>query len=118
MKSKSIFPQVVWTTLILSIGQGVMVTTIRAQSEERLRKTKRAAFRLLLTENRRKTYDLITDTTAQAIWEARYWKSMDPTPTTPVNESYQEHLRRFAYAERYHSNLIPPSISTTGVNIT
>ena len=108
MKSKSIFFLFICMNLFVSMGQDMRATTIRAQSDKRLRKSKRATFRLLLTENRRKTYDLITDTTAQAIWEARYWKSMDPTPTTPVNESYQEHLRRFAYAERHHSNLISP----------
>ena len=108
MKSKSIFFLFIYLTLFLSMHYDMRATTIRTQSEKRLRTSRRAAFRLLLSETQRETYDLITDTTTQAQWEARYWKSMDPTPTTPENENFDEHQRRFAHARRVYSNIISP----------
>jgi GWxTD domain-containing protein len=30
----------------------------------------------------------------------KFWKEKDPTPTTPENERYEEHLRRVAFADR------------------
>jgi len=56
----------------------------------------------------RKTYDALTDSSALAEWENRFWKSLDPTPTTPENERYEEHLRRFNFAKKYYSNIISP----------
>jgi GWxTD domain-containing protein len=35
----------------------------------------------------------------RALWE-EFWREKDPTPTTPRNEFYEEHLRRFKYADR------------------
>jgi GWxTD domain-containing protein len=34
------------------------------------------------------------------IWE-RFWREQDPTPTTPRNEFYEEHMRRFRYANQH-----------------
>jgi GWxTD domain-containing protein len=34
------------------------------------------------------------------IWE-EFWREKDPTPGTPKNEYYEEHLRRFRYANRH-----------------
>jgi GWxTD domain-containing protein len=34
------------------------------------------------------------------IWE-EFWREKDPTPTTPRNEFYEEHLRRFTYANEH-----------------
>ena len=36
------------------------------------------------------------------IWE-RFWREQDPTPTTPKNEFYEEHMKRFAYANQHFS---------------
>jgi len=33
------------------------------------------------------------------LWE-QFWREKDPTPTTPRNEFYEEHLRRFKYADK------------------
>jgi GWxTD domain-containing protein len=33
------------------------------------------------------------------LWE-EFWREKDPTPTTPRNEFYEEHLKRFKYADR------------------
>jgi len=33
------------------------------------------------------------------LWED-FWREKDPTPTTPRNEFYEEHLKRFKYADR------------------
>lgn len=78
------------------------------KEEKRLNKSKKAAFRLLLTEEGQKTYDMITDSSARAEWENRFWKTLDPTPTTPENERYEEYLRRFDFARKHYSNIISP----------
>jgi GWxTD domain-containing protein len=36
------------------------------------------------------------------IWE-RFWREHDPTPTTPKNEFYEEHMKRFTYANEHFS---------------
>jgi GWxTD domain-containing protein len=39
------------------------------------------------------------------LWE-EFWREKDPTPTTPRNEFYEEHLKRFNYADRtFRTNL-------------
>lgn len=39
------------------------------------------------------------------LWE-QFWREKDPTPRTPKNEFYEEHLRRFIYAnEKYAASL-------------
>jgi GWxTD domain-containing protein len=35
----------------------------------------------------------------RALWD-EFWREKDPTPTTPRNEFYEEHLKRFKYADR------------------
>ncbi len=34
----------------------------------------------------------------RALWE-QFWREKDPTPSTPRNEFYEEHIRRFNYAD-------------------
>jgi GWxTD domain-containing protein len=36
------------------------------------------------------------------MWE-EFWREKDPTPGTPKNEFYEEHLRRFRYADKHFS---------------
>ncbi len=105
MKSKLNFHMIVWIICIFLFDPSV---NTHAQNTKKQRESKRAAFRILLTDIQRETYDLITDSAALADWESRYWKAVDPTPTTPENENYQEHLRRFDYSRKYYSNIISP----------
>jgi GWxTD domain-containing protein len=35
----------------------------------------------------------------RTLWE-QFWREKDPTPMTPRNEFYEEHLKRFKYADR------------------
>lgn len=35
----------------------------------------------------------------RVLWE-QFWREKDPTPTTPRNEFYEEHLKRFRHADR------------------
>ncbi len=43
----------------------------------------------------------------KALWE-EFWKEKDPTPGTPENEFYEEHLRRFEFAnERFRTSFSP-----------
>jgi len=67
-----------------------------------------AAFRLVLPTSLRKVYDSIKNDSARVIWEARYWKANDPTPSTPENEYRKEFLKRFYYSYEHFSNLTPP----------
>ena len=36
----------------------------------------------------------------KTLWE-QFWREKDPTPSTPRNEFYEEHLRRFKYANQH-----------------
>jgi GWxTD domain-containing protein len=36
-------------------------------------------------------------------WLRRYWRLRDPTPTTPLNERYEEHQRRVLYARHNYT---------------
>ena len=98
----------VLTVLMLSflffIQNGICAT----KSEERLERSKSAAFRLLLTDEQRALYDAISDSAAKAQWEHRFWKALDPTPTTSWNERYEEHIHRFEHSQTLYSNIIPP----------
>jgi GWxTD domain-containing protein len=38
--------------------------------------------------------------TRKKLWE-EFWREKDPTPDTPRNEFYEEHIRRFEYANRH-----------------
>lgn len=91
--------------LLLSIGRSEMSPP---QKDKKFEQSRRAAFRLILSEEQRKMIDALPDDSSKSQWAARYWKSLDPTPTTPENERYEEHLRRFTFARSYYSNIIPP----------
>jgi GWxTD domain-containing protein len=38
----------------------------------------------------------------KVIWE-RFWRDKDPTPQTPKNEFYEEHMRRFRYVNEHYA---------------
>ncbi len=69
---------------------------------------KSAAFREILPDELKKIYSEIYNPEEKSRWENKYWKLMDPTPTTEHNEFYEEFLKRFAYASEYYSNIIKP----------
>lgn len=41
------------------------------------------------------------------LWE-EFWRGRDPNPTTPKNEFYEEHVRRFQYANQTFSTSLTP----------
>ncbi len=60
-----------------------------------------AAFQLLLDDDEKKAYNLVTDYRDKLLWRERYWREHDPTPTTPRNERREEHYRRIRYARQW-----------------
>lgn len=105
MKSKNFFRSI--SSLLLFFILAVHFSAI-AQDDAKEIEARRAALRLLLTAELRQTFDMITDSTAMAIWEAKFWKTQDPTPTTPENEFYESFQKRYAHAHTIYSNLVPP----------
>lgn len=65
-------------------------------------------FRLILGEELKKVYDEIFVPAEKENWEERYWKILDPTPNTEINEYYEEFIRRVVYANKYYSNIVAP----------
>lgn len=69
---------------------------------------KNAAFREILPDELKEIYSRIDVPEEKARWENKYWKLMDPTPTTEHNEFYEEFLKRFSHARKYFSNIMKP----------
>jgi GWxTD domain-containing protein len=65
------------------------------------------ALEFILPEKALKFYQSLSDS-EKIEWATRYWKAMDPTPTTPHNEYYEEFRRRVRYAYQNFHNLVPP----------
>ncbi len=81
---------------------------VRAQDlEKRLQKLELAALEFILPQEALQTYRALPDS-EKAAWAARYWRAMDPTPTTPVNEYYEEFRKRLRFAYEHFRNLVPP----------
>jgi len=57
--------------------------------------------RYLLTPAQKKEYATFTSDAERASFIAAFWKQLDPTPTTEVNELRDEFERRVAFADTY-----------------
>ncbi|MEA2414342.1 MAG: hypothetical protein QOI58_999 [Thermoanaerobaculia bacterium] len=60
--------------------------------------------RYLLTPAQKKEYATFTSDAERASFIGAFWKQLDPTPTTEVNELRDEFERRVAFADAYFSN--------------
>lgn len=69
-----------------------------------------AAFQLLLDEDEKLAYNLVTDYKEKVAWRERYWREHDPTPTTPRNERREEHYRRIRYARQWFVGHLPNAL--------
>jgi len=79
---------------------------VTSQSNEK-KKVELAALEFVLSEESLKLYKEMSDS-GKIIWANRFWRAMDPTPTTNKNEYYLEFRERFDYAfENYHNITAP-----------
>lgn len=60
--------------------------------------------RYLLTPAQKKEYATFTSDAERASFIEAFWKQLDPTPTTEVNELRNEFNRRLAFADTYFAN--------------
>lgn len=97
---KKVLRLIILLTVVANNGQGQDIFKNRAQEQ--------AAFRLILSDELAAIYDHIFDPTLKADWETKYWKVVDPTPTTETNEIYDQFRSRFQVAQRQYANLVAP----------
>lgn len=73
--------------------------------EQRRARAREAAFAFILSPNLASLYQALPDSTARARWEERYWRMVDPLPSSPLNPYREEFEQRFAYAWEHFSCL-------------
>ncbi|MBC7188378.1 MAG: GWxTD domain-containing protein, partial [Calditrichaeota bacterium] len=77
--------------------------------EERRARARQAAFSLILPQELARLYEALPDSSARARWEEKYWRMIDPLPSSPENPYREEFEARFAYAWDHFSCLIGPT---------
>lgn len=83
---------------------------VRADSsEQRWAKARQAAFTAILSPELAQLYEALPDSAARARWEERYWRMVDPLPSSGENPYREEFERRFAYAWQHFSTVVGPT---------
>jgi GWxTD domain-containing protein len=72
-----------------------------------------AEIRILLEPEERERF-LTLDMEEKGEFVRKFWKSKDPTPTTPNNERLIEHFRRIAFVRENFPDIIPPYYDDRG----
>ena len=94
--------------LLLAVLFSVLTPQVHAQESDSLfKKLELRALEFILPPSALKLYKSMSDS-EKVRWAERYWRAVDPTPTTPQNEYYQEFLQRLRYAFRHFRNMVPP----------
>ncbi|MDZ7318705.1 MAG: GWxTD domain-containing protein, partial [candidate division KSB1 bacterium] len=92
------------------VGLMIFLTAVTAGSQDVFKnETQRhAVFRLILPDELVTSFDQILDLSLKTQWADKYWRMVDPTPTTEANEIYDQYLQRVQVAQRHYSNIVPP----------
>ncbi len=78
-------------------------------NEQRRAKAREAAFMAILAPELARLYQALPDLLARVRWEERYWRMVDPLPSSPENPYREEFEQRFSYAWENFSCLAGPS---------
>ncbi|MCR4437785.1 MAG: GWxTD domain-containing protein [bacterium] len=85
------------------------LATMASPGEQRRARAREAAFSLTLPQELARLYEALPDSGARARWEEKYWRMIDPLPSSPQNPYREEFETRFAYAWEHFSCLVGPT---------
>ncbi len=80
-----------------------------AADEQRRARAREVAFAFILPPDLAGLYQALPDSAERARWEDKYWRMIDPLPSSPLNPYREEFEQRFAYAWEHFSCLAGPS---------
>ncbi|MCP4547966.1 MAG: GWxTD domain-containing protein [bacterium] len=69
---------------------------------------------LIMSPEEHQSFVRITDKRELDLWLEEFWRVRDPSPTTPVNERREEHLRRLKLALDIYTSVDPPGFDHRG----
>jgi len=77
------------------------------QQQDDLKNIELSALEFILSPETLRMYQELSNYEKKT-WADRFWRAMDPTPTTTMNEYYEEFYKRFMYAYKNFHNLTTP----------
>ncbi|MDZ7342823.1 MAG: GWxTD domain-containing protein [candidate division KSB1 bacterium] len=96
--------QKIWVGLMIFL----IAVNVGSQDVFKNETQRHAVFRLILSDELVTSFDQILDPSLKTQWADKYWRMVDPTPTTEANEIYDQYLQRVQVAQRHYSNIVPP----------
>lgn len=71
--------------------------------DDKFKKVEITALEFILTEESLRLYKDMSDSEKET-WSLRFWRTMDPSPSTEINEYYEEFRGRLQFVyDNYHS---------------
>ena len=89
------------------VAVAVLTAATSALADTLPRSWRDGPVRYLLTRDEYQRYGRLRTPEAREVWVERFWRRLDPDPTTPVNEFRDRFEKRAAETDRFREPLTP-----------